>query len=135
MNRAKNKRSNNKKKKRSLATHVNPISAAAAPNAPQNGLPQRPRSRRRARSDDGISGGLDIARETPEQVETMVQFFPDQLKNDRSHSGGGIRAPDINTPTIYHQLYKNDGQTLNLKAIPCIPVMAGVGAETTEFGF
>mmetsp|Transcript_43390 Transcript_43390/g.47072 ORF Transcript_43390/g.47072 Transcript_43390/m.47072 type:complete len:560 (+) Transcript_43390:100-1779(+) len=150
----KNKRANNKKKKRNSASTPTPVNSnnGATSNSPQNeeeydatrggmrGFPRpQPRQSQQRRSEGRTrnnSGGLDSDRDTEDQVDTMLRFFPAQLRNDGSRSGGGIQSPPgVTTPTIYHQLYKSDGQTLNLKAIPFIPVMAGLGVELSESGF
>jgi hypothetical protein len=127
----KNKRANNKKNKKNRdATASTDESQVAAGGGGGGGRTQR---QSRKKIDPG-PGGLDCDRDTDDQVETMLRFFPSQLKNDGSRGGGGI-SPGSETPTIYHQLYKGDAETLNLKAIPFIPVMVALGFELNEAGF
>jgi hypothetical protein len=134
----KNKRANNKKNKKSRAAAAVATTdeslVAARGGGGRGGGGGRTQRQTRKKIDPG-PGGLDCDRDTDAQVEHMLRFFPAQLKNDGSRGGGGIRTPGSETPTIYHQLYKGDAETLNLKAIPFIPVMVALAFELQEAGF
>ena len=65
--------------------------------------------------DSGSNGGLDIGRETPDQVKNMTRYFPGSLK--RPDYMVAIRVHLILFITMYHQLYKIDKEILNIKVI------------------
>jgi hypothetical protein len=132
----KNKWANNKKNKKNRGAAATTDESLVAAGGGRGGGGDGGRIQRQSRKKiDPGPGGLDCDRDTDDQVETMLRFFQAQLKNDGSCGGGGVRTPGSETPTIYHQLYKGDAETLNLKAIPFIPVMVALGFELQEAGF
>ncbi|OEU11348.1 hypothetical protein FRACYDRAFT_245680 [Fragilariopsis cylindrus CCMP1102] len=77
--------------------------------------------------------GLDSDRDTEEEVETAIRFFPEVLSRRKPFSEGRLYYP-IQALTLVHDVHNDDGNwQCNVKTVLFIPIVARLAIEFDLF--